>query len=361
MSAPTSEPIYLGIDLSTQSATGILLDSSLAAVGETVSVNFDSAFPEFGTRAGMCVAAGGVVTSPVRMWLKALDALMDEVAATGLLPRVAAVSISGQQHGSVYWTSIGLQALVRFQSASRQSGFSFAGALGEDCFALSDAPIWADSSTAPQVAAFDALLPGGPAALAAATGSRAYARFTGPQIAAVAQRTPGAWAQTAAVSLVSSFTASLFLGSLSPIDACDACGTNLIDLATRQWHPILVGSIPGLTEAKLGGPPAEPSAVLGTVAAAVCHRWGLPTDCAVVTATGDNASALCGLGVCAPGDVVLSLGTSDTLLGVQLSSKATPQQEGHVMVLPTDSKESVFSMLCYANGGDVRRRVSKGF
>ena len=99
---PPAKPdgLYLGLDLSTQSITGVLLDSRLQPVRPATSVNFDNSFPEYGTKAGMSVGKDGVVTSPVTMWLRALDALFDELKGTGLLGRVAAVSCSGQQHGS---------------------------------------------------------------------------------------------------------------------------------------------------------------------------------------------------------------------------------------------------------------------
>ena len=43
--------------------------------------------------------------------------------------------------------------------------------------------------------------------------------------------------------------------------------------------------------------------------------------------------------------LALSLGTSDTLLGVTAASEAKPQVEGHIMAHPTDP-EAVFAMLC---------------
>lgn len=447
--------LYLGIDLSTQSVTGVFLDEKLALAAPALSVNFDAEFPEYGTRAGMNVS-GSVVTSPVRMWLRALDALMLLLSETGLLECVKAVSFSGQQHGSVYWTETGVTALGKLRQsgafpapgndvggaekeanragnnangagnetegkgtagegagneangvgneiegagneaqgaenvtdgAGKEAeevgngaegagndkegaggeeegagsdaavGFSFAGSLRDECFALLHSPIWADSSTADQCEALERSFPGGPAALASTTGSRSYARFTGPQISAVAERTPQVWEATARVSLVSSFAASLLLGAVAPIDQADASGMNLMDLRRRTWHDaLLAATAPGLTEERLGGVPCGPRAVLGTVAAAVAARWGLPGDCAVVAASGDNPCAVAGLGLAEEGDRALSLGTSDTLLGVQAACEATPALEGHVMAHPTDVS-AVFCMLCYANGGDARARL----
>lgn len=140
----TSSPLFLGLDLSTQSVTGAILDEALQPVVPPVSVNFDARFPEFNTVAGMSVGDNGVVTSPVQMWLRATDALLDELRDTGLLERVACISCSGQQHGSVYWSQLGLDALANPHATAT----GFADALSNPgCFALGDSPIWADSST----------------------------------------------------------------------------------------------------------------------------------------------------------------------------------------------------------------------
>jgi len=58
-----------------------------------------------------------------------------------------------------------------------------------------------DSSSAAECAALEAAV-GGPDALARLTGSRAYERFTGPQIAKLVRIDPAAYAATERISLV---------------------------------------------------------------------------------------------------------------------------------------------------------------
>ena len=62
---------------------------------------------------------------------------------------------------------------------------------------------------------------GGPARLAALTGSRAYERFTGNVLARVAAEEPTVWAATERVGLISSAMASVLLGDYAPIDVSD--------------------------------------------------------------------------------------------------------------------------------------------
>ena len=243
---------YLGIDLSTQSCTAIVVDAALD-VAHRASVNFDASFPAYGTSNGMHATDDGVATSPVAMWLDGLDAVLELIPAS-LRQQVDGVSFSGQQHGSVYWSAAAAARLAggaaprderppadcytkRARGRPLPAGLpgGFREALAPEAFAVADAPIWADASTRDQCDALEAAM-GGPAAVAAATGSRAYARFTGHQMAALAARDPDAWQRTARVSLVSSFGPSLLCGAFAPVDASDSCGTNPRGTLRPEWH-----------------------------------------------------------------------------------------------------------------------------
>jgi hypothetical protein len=96
-----------------------------------------------------------------------------------------------------------------------------------------DSPIWMDSSTAAECRVLEAKL-GGPARVAELTGSRAFERFTGNQIAKLARLYPAQIENTERISLVSSFVASIFLGDYAPIDAGDGAGMNLMDIQQRK-------------------------------------------------------------------------------------------------------------------------------
>ena len=161
-------PLFLGLDLSTQSMTALVVERSGTVVARS-SINYDQELPHYKTSSGMHRAAEGGgerVTSPVLMWLEAFDMAIERVGRTGLLGRVVAVSASAQQHGSVYWKVGARQKLQALGASQLKLKDALAG-----CFACEDCPIWADSSTHEECAAMEAAL-GGAERLAAMTGTK---------------------------------------------------------------------------------------------------------------------------------------------------------------------------------------------
>ena len=86
-----------------------------------------------------------------------------------------------QQHGSVYWSN-----KAAFCLSNLDSHRTLAGQLFPAAFSMPKAPIWQDSSTSEDCKRLEEIF-GGPQALADCTGSRAYERFTGNQIARVSR------------------------------------------------------------------------------------------------------------------------------------------------------------------------------
>ncbi|XP_040821584.1 xylulose kinase [Ochotona curzoniae] len=336
----------LGWDFSTQQVKVIAVDGDLNVFYED-SVHFDKDLPEFRTQGGVHVHEDGLtVTSPVLMWVQALDILLEKMKASGFdFSQVVALSGAGQQHGSVYWKTGASQALSHLSpnlSLHQQL---------QACFSVSDCPVWMDSSTTAQCHRLEAAV-GGPQTLSCLTGSRAYERFTGNQIAKVYQQDPKAYMQTERISLVSSFAASLFLGSYSPIDYSDGSGMNLLQIQDKAWsHACLSACAPHLEE-KLG-PPVPSCSIVGAVSPYYTQRYGFPPDCKVVAFTGDNPASLAGMKL-EEGDIAVSLGTSDTLF--LWLPEPSPALEGHIFCNPVDPQQYM-ALLCFKNGSLMREKI----
>ncbi|XP_064475236.1 xylulose kinase-like [Ornithodoros turicata] len=337
---------YLGLDLSTQQLKAVVVDDALKVVCEA-TVQFDNDLPEYRTQNGVNRQKDRLtVTAPPVMWAKALDMLLERLKVAGLdLASITSVSGSAQQHASVYWKK-GASQLV-----SNLDHGKFLHEQLECAFSIRDSPVWMDSSTETQCRALQDSL-GGAQKLADITGSRAFERFTGNQIAKLVQTKPEAYQATERISLASSFLATIFLGQYAAIDYSDASGMNLLDIASKQWHQkCLSACAPGLEERL--GEPVESGCVLGTISSYFVHRYGFPADCAVVAFTGDNPASLVGMTL-SEGDIVVSLGTSDTVL--MWLNEANPSLEGHIMVNPVNPS-AFMGMLCFKNGSLTRERI----
>uniref|UniRef100_A0A7N9CXT9 Xylulose kinase n=1 Tax=Macaca fascicularis TaxID=9541 RepID=A0A7N9CXT9_MACFA len=311
------------------------------------SVHFDRDLPEFGTQGGVHVHKDGLtVTSPVLMWVQALDIILEKMKASGFdFSQVLALSGAGQQHGSIYWKTGAQQALT-----SLSPDLPLHQQL-QDCFSISDCPVWMDSSTTAQCRQLEAAV-GGAQALSCLTGSRAYERFTGNQIAKIYQQNPEVYSHTERISLVSSFAASLFLGSYSPIDYSDGSGMNLLQIQDKVWSQACLGACAPHLEEKLG-PPVPSCSVVGAISSYYIQRYGFPPGCKVVAFTGDNPASLAGMRL-EEGDIAVSLGTSDTLfLWLQ---EPRPALEGHIFCNPVDSQHYM-ALLCFKNGSLMREKI----
>jgi len=390
------------------------------------------------------------------------------------LHRVAAVSGSGQQHGSVY---------LRREAAGLLGKLSPHASLSEQlapALATPDSPIWMDSSTSAECRQLEAAV-GGAQALASLTGSRAYERFTAHQILRLAKTQPDTYAATDRVCLVrcsvrivtagkegrpslcvggsagrlracmqpsvqgrgrhigsespavqpskcptivlsaatgappssvhlhhtrrraavpaiclltcahshplstlrrhalqqprspplpalasppilpalqiSSFLASVLRGGYAPIDLADGSGMNALDIERRDWAAPVLAALEAAGAAGVGGKLGAPSpshTPLGPIAPYFTARYGFSPDCETVAWSGDNPCSVAGLGLREPGDVAVSLGTSDTIFG--LLSAPSPGVDGHVFVNPVDPA-SYMAMLVYKSGSLTRERV----
>jgi xylulokinase len=333
--------LYLGFDCSTQGLTVVAIDAARREVVYRDSLDFDTAFPDFGTAHGVLPSTNpSVVHAPPMLWTSALERMLQRVSEAVDSRAIRGISGAAQQHGSVYCT-VASEAL----------------AAGDFDAVLTrpTAPTWMDASTAPECADIEAAL-GGPHALASLTGSRAFPRFTGPQIRKFWRHDAAAYAKTGRIHLVSSWLCSALAGAHAPIDRADGSGMNLMDIRRGEWSQAALDTTAPSLRRKL--PPLVPSThVAGRLSEYWQQRLGLP-PARIVAWSGDNPSSLIGIGLVAEGQVGISLGTSDTIFGPMDDVRISADGTGHVFASPTGAWMGI---TVFRNGSLARQRVRDRF
>lgn len=165
--------MYLGFDLSTQSLKCAIYDTDRGFL-PSVSVTFETDLPEFHTTHGYH-SNPPYVTTPTLLFVRALDLLIERLAATGIDfssvvalsgTKCAVTSIGcGQQHGSVYWK--------RNTRLDLLDSDATLGAQLSMAFSIPNSPIWMDESTQKECREFQDACPD----IYSKTGSRAYERY----------------------------------------------------------------------------------------------------------------------------------------------------------------------------------------
>ncbi|KAK5663905.1 hypothetical protein OQA88_116 [Cercophora sp. LCS_1] len=347
-------PLYLGFDLSTQQLKAIVIRSDLAVVSDA-KADFDGDLgPKYGIEKGVLKnEAEGEVFAPVALWLEALDLVLRRLQEKNTpLNRIRGISGSCQQHGSVYWSREAEKLLGSLQT-DKSLVQQLTGA-----FSHPYAPNWQDASTQAECDQYTATMETAER-LAQVTGSSAHHRFTGTQIMRLRRKLPEMYAATSRISLVSSFLASLLLGTIAPMDISDACGMNLWDIPANEWsEPLLkltAGGESGAAElrTKLGDVRQDGGGSMGNISSYFVTKYGFSPSCGIAPFTGDNPATILALPL-RPLDAIVSLGTSTTFLMVTPVYKPDPSY--HFFNHPTTPGQYMF-MLCYKNGGLAREKV----
>ncbi|MGP6170924.1 xylulokinase [Microbacterium sp. A204] len=255
-------PLALGVDSSTQSCKVVVVDTATGAV----------------VRTGRASHPDGTSVDP-EAWWTALNIALTEA---GGLDDVSAWAIGGQQHGMV--------------------------ALDAEGRVIRDALLWNDTRSAD--AAKELIAEFGAEQLAARTGLVPVASFTITKLRWLRDNEPESASRVAAVALPHDWLTWRLrgFGPESPVldelvtDRSDASGTGYWDPATGEYDRELL-------IAALGHDAALPR-VLGPD-----ESVRDASDRLVGAGAGDNAGAALGLGA-APGDVVVSIGTSGTVFAV---------------------------------------------
>jgi len=160
--------------------------------------------------------------------------------------------------------------------------------LDEDGALLRPAILWNDQRTAAECAEIEELV--GLDRLIALTGNRALTGFTAPKLLWLRRHEPEIYARIHRIVLPKDYVRLRMTGEWA-IDAADASGTLLFDVANRRWSDEVVRALD------------------------IPSEWLPPvSESTVVAGAGDQQAAALGVGVVEPGTVSVVLGTSGVVL-----------------------------------------------
>jgi xylulokinase len=249
----------LGIDIGTTGAKGI----ALAADGQVVASATES-YP-------LSTPQSGWSEQDPELWWTAAQRLLD------VLPD-GPVGLSGQMHGLVV--------------------------LDEHGDVLRPAILWNDQRTAAECAEIERRV--GLERLIELTGNRALTGFTAPKLLWLRTHEPERYARIRHILLPKDYVRYRLTGELT-IDAADASGTLLFDVARRRWSDEVCEALE------------------------IPLEW-LPTahESTEVATSGDQAAAALGVGIVEPGRISVVLGTSGVVFAVL--PEYAPDAQGRVHV-----------------------------
>ena len=266
---------FIGLDSGTQSTRAVLVDGDTGRVAAAHSAAYDilpSAIP-------------GTKEQDPADWIRAASTVIDGVLrdAGGAGASVAAIGISGQQHGFVPLDGSG--AVIR------------------------PAKLWCDTATAPQCETIISNL-GGIERTIALIGNGVPAGFTASKILWLKEHEPANYARLATVLLPHDYLAYWLTGK-AHMEWGDASGTALMNVRSRTWSAEAIAAIDAGLAAKLPAL-AHSQRPVGAVQPAMARRFGFGPD-VLVSGSGDNMMGAIGTGNVSDGIVTASLGTSGTI------------------------------------------------
>ncbi|MEX2625844.1 MAG: FGGY family carbohydrate kinase, partial [Ilumatobacteraceae bacterium] len=314
--------LVAGVDTSTQSTTVEIRD---ADGGEVVA------------RAS---APHPVTTPPVSeqdpaAWWSAFERAWAQVGG----PEVAAVAVAGQQHGLV--------------------------PLDADRRVMRPALLWNDTRSAPDAGWLRSQIPD--EQWADAVGSVPVAALTIAKLSWLHRSEPDVWERLAHVVLphdwmTARLTGALDVGGPLVTDRGDASGTGYWSAASGSYRDDLLAVVDGERDwTEVVPRVATPDEPVGTwvggtrTVAMSSSSDGMGAGALVAPGTGDNMAAALGLAL-APGDAVMSIGTSGTVYA--RSERPTHDRSGAVAGF-ADATGGFLPLVCTLNGAKVLDAVRR--
>lgn len=280
---------FLGIDIGTGGSRAVLIDEKGKVLASATVEHQPFASPQIGW-----------AEQAPEDWWRASSAAIRAVLEKSDAGRIAAVSFSGQMHGSVL--------------------------LGEDDRPLRPALLWCDQRTEKQC--LDLTEKIGARRLIELVSNPAVTGFTLPKLLWVREREPEIWRKVKTVLLPKDYVRMRLSGDKAS-DVADSSGTLLFDVQNRQWSDEMLSAFE--IDESLLPKVYESVEVTGEISKSGAAETGLREGTPVVAGAGDNAAGAIGMGVVSAGRVSATIGTSGVVFVV--TEKPTLDLKGRMHTL----------------------------
>lgn len=260
----------LGIDVGTGGTRVVVVDNAGVVVASATVDHEPFVSPQ----------TGWAEQNPNDWWCASREAIRAALSRAEVSPQeIAAISLSGQMHGSVL--------------------------IDESDEVIRPALIWCDQRTDVQCRTITERV--GAARLIELTSNPALTGFTAPKLLWVRDEEPENWKRVRKVLLPKDFVRLRLTGDHAT-DVADASGTLLFDVGKRRWSKKMLDALE-IEEAKLPRVFESPE-ITGRVSASGAAETGLAEGTPVIAGAGDQAAGAVGMGIVRPGAVSATIGTS---------------------------------------------------
>lgn len=282
---------FLGIDIGTSGSRAILIDENGAIIASETVEHEAFASPEI----------GWAEQSPEDWWRASTAAIRACLANENVkAEEIAAVSFSGQMHGSVF--------------------------LDERDEVLRPALLWCDQRTEKQCATITEKI--GAERLIDLVSNPAITGFTLPKILWLRENEPENFARVRTILLPKDYV-RLRLSGDKASDVADSSGTLLFDVRNRKWSDEMMEAFD--LNRKLFPKVYESIEITGVVSEKGAAETGLRAGTPLVAGAGDNAAGAIGMGIVESGTASATIGTSGVLFAVTDEPRIDPQGRIHTL------------------------------
>ena len=267
---------FLGIDIGTGGSRAVIIDENGKILASATENHVAFASPQI----------GWAEQDPRDWWRASVAAIRKVLSSVDFgSDAIAAVSFSGQMHGSVF--------------------------LDEKDEVIRPALLWCDQRTERQCAEITEKI--GATRLIELVSNPAITGFTLPKILWLREIEPENWSRVRSILLPKDYVRLCLTGDKAS-DVADSSGTLVFDVVNRRWSQEMLDAME--IDRNLLPTAFESIEITGKVSVAGGEETGLIAGTPVIAGAGDNAAGAIGMGIVQPGTVSATIGTSGVLFVV---------------------------------------------